>query len=931
MRAYPAKTVALLLTIATGVATLVTVGWLTVDAFAAHRRAAAHAARVETLRQDGQHDASLAAVLHEEYETETLATLARNERSRTLAWTLLTAAAAFLLSAGRLIAARPPAIPTRPGVVALPVIQPVAAAPVAKPAPDEIHLAPVDQIIAHTGTDRTAVIPILQAVQAHYRHLPAAALRHICQHTDITPAQLMSVATFYPQFRHTPVGEHVIKVCHGTACHVAGAARVTDELRRGLAIAPDADTDAHRKYTLEPVACMGCCTLAPVLQVDGTTHGHLLSDTVLQTVLTATAAPNGRPPAPAAPHATAGRPRAGEIRIGLGSCCVANGSGRVHDALSAALGRNGTHVSVKRVGCVGMCHHTPLVELDLADGRTISYARVTPEICAAIVRRHFPAASVFRRLHQACTATIDWLRRDTAAVQSNGRRIAPADPPVAAFLGPQVHIATEHCGNLDPTDLDEYLAHGGFTALRHCRAQLTPAEITALIERSGLRGRGGAGFPTAAKWAKVRAAPGRPKYIICNGDEGDPGAFMDRMLMESYPYRIIEGVAIAAHATGATAGIFYIRREYPLAAERIRAALQQCDQRGLLSDGLHLRVVEGAGAFVCGEESALIATLEGRRGTPSLRPPYPAERGLHGRPTLVGNVETYALVPWIIRNGPEAFAALGTPTSTGTKVFALAGNINRGGLIEVPMGITVRRIVEDIGGGVPAGRRLKAVQIGGPSGGCIPAHLADTPVDYEALTAAGAMMGSGGLVVLDDTDCMVDMARYFLSFTQEQSCGKCAPCRVGTRRLLDILERLCAGQGRPDDLAKLEHLARMVQAGSLCGLGRTAPNPVLTALRYFRDEFEAHLAGRCPAGKCRALIRYEVTADCTGCTLCAQHCPVDAITPRPYERHTIDTDKCTCCDACRRYCPEDAIAIVSPAGPPPAGPLTEQEATCRAC
>jgi NADH:ubiquinone oxidoreductase subunit E len=512
VRAYPAKTVALLLTIATGVATLVTAGWLTVDALAAHRRAAAHAARVETLRQDGQHDASLAAVLHEEYETETLAALARDERSRTLAWTLLTAAAAFLLSAGRLIAASSPAIPTKPGVVTLPVIQPVAAAPAAQPASDGIHLAPVDQIIAHTGTDRTAVIPILQAVQAHYRYLPAAALRHICQHTDITPAQLTGVATFYPQFRHTPVGEHVIKVCHGTACHVAGAARITDELRRGLGIAPDADTDAHRKYTLEPVACMGCCTLAPVLQVDGTTHGHLLSDTVLQTVLHATAAPNGRPPAPAAPHTTAGRPRAGEIRIGLGSCCVANGSGRVHEALSAALGRNGTQVSVKRVGCVGMCHHTPLVELDLADGRTISYARVTPELCAAIVRRHFPAANVFRRLRQACTATLDWLRRDPAAAQSNGRRIAPADPPVAAFLGPQVHIATEHCGNLDPTDLDEYLAHGGFAALRHCRQQLTPAETTALIARSGLRGRGGAGFPTGAKWAKVRAAT-RPAQV----------------------------------------------------------------------------------------------------------------------------------------------------------------------------------------------------------------------------------------------------------------------------------------------------------------------------------------------------------------------------------------------------------------------------------
>ncbi|HOM18539.1 MAG TPA: NADH-ubiquinone oxidoreductase-F iron-sulfur binding region domain-containing protein, partial [Thermoguttaceae bacterium] len=490
------------------------------------------------------------------------------------------------------------------------------------------------------------------------------------------------------------------------------------------------------------------------------------------------------------------------------------------------------------------------------------------------------------------------------------------DGPVCAFLGPQKRIATVDSGQIDPLDLDEYLQHGGFEALRRCVHQHSPEELIEEVKRSGLRGRGGAGFPTGLKWQRVRAAPGPKKYLICNGDEGDPGAFMDRMLLESFPYRIIEGMAIAAYAVGAEEGFFYIRAEYPLAVRRIREALDQCYRRGFLGENifgagfrLHLSVREGAGAFVCGEETALLNSIEGRRGMPRLRPPYPAEKGLWGRPTLVNNVETYAVVPWIIRHGADAFAALGTPTSKGTKVFALAGKVQRGGLIEVPMGCTIRQIVEEIGGGVAPGRRFKAVQIGGPSGGCIPASLADTPIDFEALNQLGAIMGSGGLVVLDDRDCMVDIARYFLRFTQDQSCGKCTFCRIGTRRMLEILDRITAGQGRPEDLERLEQLARSVQAGSLCGLGKTAPNPVLTTLRYFRDEYEAHLAGRCPAGKCSALIHYRITEKCLGCTLCAQHCPVGAIPIVPYVRPRIDQQKCTRCDTCRQVCPNGAIVV----------------------
>jgi NADH:ubiquinone oxidoreductase subunit F (NADH-binding) len=440
--------------------------------------------------------------------------------------------------------------------------------------------------------------------------------------------------------------------------------------------------------------------------------------------------------------------------------------------------------------------------------------------------------------------------------------------------------------------------------------------VIEVIAQSGLRGRGGAGFPTGTKWQITRNAPGDMRYAIGNGDEGDPGAFMDRMLLESYPFRVLEGLLIAAYAVGAPEAILYIRAEYHLAVRRVREAIRLCEERGFMGDrllgsefGVRVRIMEGAGAFVCGEETGLTASLEGRRGMPRLRPPYPAESGLFGRPTCINNVETLALVPWIIRNGAEAFAELGTERSKGTKIFSLTGQVRHGGLIEVPMGTTIREIVQEIGGGVPEGRRLKAIQIGGPSGGCLPAALADTPVDYEALTGAGAIMGSGGLVVLDDSNCMVDVARYFLEFTQRESCGKCTFCRVGTRCMLSVLERLCSGEGRAGDVENLEELARMVKRASLCGLGQTAPNPVLSTLRYFHDEYEAHVAGRCPAGKCRALITYRITNECIGCTKCVQQCPVGAIALAPHEVHVIDADSCIRCGTCRGICPVEAVVV----------------------
>jgi NADH-quinone oxidoreductase subunit F len=462
------------------------------------------------------------------------------------------------------------------------------------------------------------------------------------------------------------------------------------------------------------------------------------------------------------------------------------------------------------------------------------------------------------------------------------------------------------------------VARDGYLALRTCLERHTPEDVIDLISTARLRGRGGAGFPTALKWSLAHRRPA-PKYVICNGDEGDPGAFMDRLILESDPHRVVEGLAIAAYAVGADEGFFYIRAEYPQAVRHIRAAIGEAETRGLLGDrvmgsdfSLRLEVREGAGAFVCGEETALIASLEGRRGMPRLRPPFPVENGFRGRPTVINNVETLACVPWILRHGADAFAALGTESSKGTKVFALAGKIRHGGLVEVPMGMSIRQIVEGLGGGVPEGRQLKAVQIGGPSGGCLPAKLADTPVDYEALSESGAIMGSGGLVVLDNRDCMVDISRFFLRFTCHESCGKCTFCRVGTRRMLEILDRLCEGRGRPQDLVNLEELCDRVSRNSLCGLGQTAPNPVLTALRYFHHEFEVHVRERrCPAGRCASLIEYRINASCIGCTLCAQVCPVGAIEYLPHERHSIDVETCTRCNMCFDVCKDGSVEVVS--------------------
>ncbi len=770
----------------------------------------------------------------------------------------------------------------------------------------------IASILAFTGTGREAVIPVLQAIQKKYNYLPEEALREVCEHSGITPDQIIGVASFYSQFRLKPVGKHMIRVCVGTACHVKGASLIFDALHRELKLKGDEETDADGLFTIEKVSCLGCCTLAPVVQIDGITYGHVAPDQAGK-ILEDFKAKDGKTVRKAF-RTGEGTDIEGEIRIGLGSCCVASGSEAIRAAVEETVHDNGLRVSLKSVGCVGMCHQVPLMEIVPAKGEPILYTQVDPNDVKSIIEKHFNPPSLLKKLSVKTLNLIGNIQNDNQWAGIERYSSDVREKHITSFLGRQVPIATEFRGIINPLDLQEYKNREGFVALQKCLFGMAPGEVVQEIQLSAVRGRGGAGFPSGRKWELVARQESKVKYVICNGDEGDPGAFMDRMLLESYPYRVIEGMLIAGYAVGATTGYFYIRAEYPLAVKRIGEALQICRDAGIIGKNIfgsnfsfEVILYEGAGAFVCGEETALMASIEGNRGFPTQRPPYPAESGLWGAPTLVNNTETLALISWIIRKGSSAFNQLGTEKSKGTKVFALAGKINRGGLIEVPMGITIREIVEDIGGGIANGRQFKAIQIGGPSGGCIPASLADTPIDFESMASLGAMMGSGGMVVLDDSDCMVDMARYFLSFTQKESCGKCTFCRIGTRRMLDILDRLCAGKGKASDLVELEKLAGWTKKGSLCGLGQTAPNPVLTTLTYFREEYEAHLAGHCPTGKCVDLIKYTINDKCIGCTLCAQKCPVDAIEFRPHEQHEIDLEKCIKCDTCRLVCPVDAV------------------------
>ena len=776
-------------------------------------------------------------------------------------------------------------------------------------------IARVDAIIDRVGTSRRIIIPLLQALQAEFSYLPSDALQRVYERTEIDRAQMISVSTFYAQFRHIPYGRHIIKVCTGTACHVKGANNVYDAFRRELNMDEESITTADQQYSIEKIACLGCCALAPVVQIDEKIFGHVQPGRVKE-VLDEFQQYAQEQEAQAADEAK--EPPIGEVRLGMENCCQASGTAAIYQAVLDASHELGIKVAIKPVSCVGACNQVPLIDVALPDGSIERYPNVKPEEIKEILLHHFKPASRLRRWKNALLNQIDMFHTDTTWDNILWKSEQERTGTINTFLSRQKRISTEGYGIISPLDIDEYMAHEGFAALEKAVTTMPRQAVIDTILQSGLRGRGGGGFPTGRKWSLVAATDKTEKYVICNGDEGDPGAFMDRILLESYPLRVIEGMIIAGYAVGARKGIFYIRAEYPQAVIRTRKAIELCREKGLLGEKLFgsdfsfdVTIFEGAGAFVCGEETALIASIEGQRGFPRQRPPYPAVEGLFGCPTLINNVETLSQISYIIRHGAEAYRTIGTEKSPGTKVFALAGKVCHGGLTEVPLATTLNQIIEDIGGGVEGGEKLKAVQTGGPSGGCIPAELCDAPVDFDALTRMGAIMGSGGMVVLSESSCMVDVARYFLSFTCQESCGKCTFCRVGIRRMLDILDRLCTGKGTMEDIDKLEELAISIKQMALCGLGKTAPNPVLSTLKYFRKEYEEHVQGICRTGTCKEMVKLEVTEACVGCTKCAKACPSDAIPYTPYERHHINMEQCVLCGLCIDECSYDAIRKVA--------------------
>ena len=795
---------------------------------------------------------------------------------------------------------------------------------------DPSELAELRAIIAKWQRDPEYVIEMMQDIQARFRHIPKTAIDELTRATRTPKAYLYHIATFYKAFSLEPRGQTTIQVCLGTACHVKGAARILDAFERALGIS-DGQTTPDRKYTLEAVRCLGACSIAPVVKIGDQVYGNVQARNVEKLLASHIAKPaqpllrgddddghGGRKLAPGDLEKISDQVSAaqgqyqGMLMVCTGTGCVSAGGFAIRDALQAALKEKGLEKEwlVVGTGCNGFCAMGPIIVVQPGG---VFYQKVQPQDLGDIIASHLVGGRPVERL----------LHRDPVTDEVNGTM------EEIRFFTKQQLIALRNKGLIDPENIDHYIARGGYRALRKVLGEMSPEQVRKEVLASGIRGRGGGGFPAGVKWESGYQAAqerGEEIYIVCNGDEGDPGAFMDRSIVETDPHSVIEGMLIGAYAVGAREGFVYIRLEYPLAVERLHKALDQVRAYGLLGQKIlgsdlsfDIQVHRGAGAFVCGESTALMASMSGRAGEPRAKYVHNVEYGFREKPTILNNVETWANIPQILERGAQWFASIGTGDvhdnpwggSSGTKVFALVGDIRNTGLVEVPMGITLREIVEEIGGGIPAGRAFKAIQTGGPSGGCIPSQKLDMPVDFDSLTEAGSMMGSGGMIVMDEKTCMVDVARYFVDFLLDESCGKCTACREGLYALSQTLRRICSGEGRPGDIEFLEEVSKTVQETSLCQLGGSAPNPVLSTIRYFREEYEEHIREKkCRAGVCKKLIRYRIDeGNCTGCAACVKPCPTNAITGKIKELHVIDEQKCIRCGICYEVCNFDAVVI----------------------
>ncbi len=787
--------------------------------------------------------------------------------------------------------------------------------------------AQVAAILQKYPSRASSLIMVLQDIQASLNYLPQQAIDQVSEALAVPRSQIYSVASFYKSFSLTPLGKHKVDICVGTACHVRGADRLVNQLTEELAITPG-QTSKDGEVTLNAVHCVGACALGPVAVIDGEYHGNLTPSKLSKAVKQCCGAHKKADESPTI-DTHISKPK-GLTLTRLGSCeeveglrervlrefplempsilvcagtgCIANGSIKVAEAMAQVLATTESSATVslgiKKTGCHGFCEKGPLVVMH---PQGIFYTKVKPKDAQEIIETYLNDKGVVKRL----------LYKDTEeTISFDSFEKIP-------FYAKQHRNVLHNIGKVDPEDLVDYIKHGGYTALTKALSEDNPIAIIDMVEESGLRGRGGGGFSTGKKWRSCLNAVGDKRYIICNGDEGDPGAFMDRSIMEGDPYAVLEGMTLAGYAVSASEAYIYVREEYPLAVERLEKALHIANQCGLLGENIlgsdfsfSISINRGGGAFVCGESTALMQSIQGNIGEPRAKYIRSVERGLHDQPTILNNVETFASIPLIVRDGAEQFKAVGTEKSTGTKAFAVVGKVKNTGLVEVPMGTTLREIIFDICGGILDNRIFKAVQTGGPSGGCLPESKLDLPVDFDTLTKEGSMMGSGGMIVMDDRTCMVDVARYFTTFLTEESCGKCAACRLGLVNLKQILENICEGKGHEKDLLVMENLFDTLDKGALCGLGKSAANPVRSTLKHFHSEYLAHIEDKkCPAGVCRSLITYVIGPACTGCQLCAKVCSQKAISGQKKELHCIDTELCNRCGVCVATCNFNAIEV----------------------